>query len=124
METFGSRFCYRSSIDVVAMKRIVKAVIITLLVVGAVTLAVMYVRERKLSTLLEQQIEHQGVVIDSLLNRRMQYVDVELWVTDKSKNVIYGRYNKGNITMPQERRYILVIDSVNSKIMYDKENKK
>lgn len=124
METFGSRFCYRSSIDVVAMKRIVKAVIITLLVVGAVTLAVMYVRERKLSMLLEQQIEHQGVVIDSLLNRRMQYVDVELWVTDKSKNVIYGRYNKGNITMPQERRYILVIDSVNSKIMYDKENKK
>jgi hypothetical protein len=28
-----------------------------------------------------------------------------------SRNVIYGRYNRGTITMPQERRYILEVDS-------------
>lgn len=62
---------------------------------------------------LARQVKEQSVVIDSLLKRDRPLFDVQLYVTDKSRNVIYGRYNKGTITMPQERRYILSVDSVN-----------
>lgn len=101
------------------MKKIIMSVSIALLIVTVAVLSVMYARERHYCTSLEQCTERQGVVIDSLLNRRMCYVDVELWVTDRSKNVIYGRYNKGNITMPQERKYILVVDSASTKLRYE-----
>ena len=55
----------------------------------------------------------QTTVIDSLLTRRMKVVDVHLYVTDKSKFNIYGRYNKGTITAPSEKVYTLKIDSTN-----------
>lgn len=61
---------------------------------------------------LQRQVQRQETVIDSLLNRPKALMDVDLYVTDKSVNKIYGRYNKGFITMPQERRYILEVDSV------------
>jgi hypothetical protein len=62
---------------------------------------------------LAKQVKEQSVVIDSLLKRDRPLFDVQLYVTDKSVNKIYGRYNKGTISMPQERRYILEVDSVN-----------
>jgi hypothetical protein len=65
---------------------------------------------------LEKQVKEQSVVIDSLLSRDQPLLDVKLYVTDKSKNTIYGRYNKGWISMPQERRYILEVDSVNMRV--------
>ena len=65
---------------------------------------------------LARQVKEQSVVIDSLLCRNQPLLDVKLYVTDKSKNTIYGRYNKGYIAMPQERRYILEVDSVNMRI--------
>lgn len=65
---------------------------------------------------LEKQVKEQSVVIDSLLSRDQPLLDVKLYVTDKSRNVIYGRYNKGSIFMPQERRYILEVDSVNMRV--------
>ena len=61
---------------------------------------------------LEKQVKEQSVVIDSLLSRDQPLMDVKLYVTDKSHNIIYGRYNKGSIFMPQERKYILEVDSV------------
>ena len=61
---------------------------------------------------LARQVKEQSVIIDSLLTRPKALLDVNLYVTDKSVNKIYGRYNKGFITMPQERRYILEVDSV------------
>lgn len=61
---------------------------------------------------LEKQVKEQSAVIDSLLSRDQPLLDVKLYVTDKSRNIIYGRYNKGSISMPQERRYILEVDSV------------
>ena len=60
---------------------------------------------------LQKQVAEQSAVIDSLLSRDRPLLDVQLHVTDRSRNVIYGRYNKGTITMPQERRYILEVDS-------------
>ncbi len=65
---------------------------------------------------LEKQVKEQSAVIDSLLSRDRPLLDVKLYVTDRSVNKIYGRYNKGNIAMPQERRYILEVDSVNMRI--------
>ena len=61
---------------------------------------------------LEKQVKEQSAVIDSLLGRDQPLMDVKLYVTDRSRNIIYGRYNKGSIFMPQERRYILEVDSV------------
>lgn len=60
---------------------------------------------------LAKQVKEQSVVIDSLLSRDRPLLDVQLYVTDRSRNTIYGRYNKGYIAMPQERRYILEVDS-------------
>lgn len=65
---------------------------------------------------LEKQVKEQSAVIDSLLSRDRPLLDVKLYVTDRSVNKIYGRYNKGNIAMPQERRYILEVDSMNMRI--------
>ena len=62
---------------------------------------------------LKERTEEQSRVIDSLLNRRMTVFDVQLHVTDKSHFAIYGRYNKGTINVPNERRYELTIDSTN-----------
>lgn len=61
-------------------------------------------------------IVKQQATIDSLLRKRDTFIDVELNVTDKSRATIYGRYNKGTITIPQQRTYILEIDSTNVKI--------
>lgn len=61
---------------------------------------------------LQKQVEHQNAIIDSLLARRMKVMDVDLYVTDKSVNKVYGRYNKGQITMPSLKTYTLDIDSV------------
>ncbi len=65
---------------------------------------------------LSKQVKEQSEIIDSLLHRDQPLLDVKLYVTDKSRNVIYGRYNKGSIYMPQERRYILEVDSMNMRI--------
>lgn len=65
---------------------------------------------------LKRQVADQTVIIDSLLRRRMNVFDVQMHVTDKSKFAIYGRYNKGTINVPNERRYILEVDSVNLKM--------
>lgn len=65
---------------------------------------------------LAKQVKEQSAVIDSLLSRDQPLLDVKLYVTDKSVNKIYGRYNKGTISMPQERRYILEVDSMNMRI--------
>ena len=62
---------------------------------------------------LKQRTEEQSRVIDSLLNRRMTVFDVQLHVRDQSKFTIYGKYNKGTINVPNERRYELTIDSTN-----------
>jgi hypothetical protein len=42
----------------------------------------------------------------------MTVFDVQLNVTDKSRSTIYGRYNKGTISMPQEKTYKLEMDSM------------
>lgn len=64
---------------------------------------------------LAKQVKEQSVVIDSLLKRKPAMMDVKLYVTDRSKNNIYGRYNKGTITIPTVKTYKLEVDSVRVK---------
>lgn len=60
---------------------------------------------------LKQRTEEQSRVIDSLLNKRDKFIDIQMHVTDKSKFAVYGKYNKGTIYVPSERTYELKIDS-------------
>ncbi|MDR1552564.1 MAG: hypothetical protein LBS69_03750 [Prevotellaceae bacterium] len=98
------------------MKIWIKIAIYALLVGAIITLSGLYFESCKHVSSLKFQVKEQTQVIDSLLARRMTLFDVKLQVTDKSKSVIHGRYNKGTINMPQERTYTLSIDSMNIKI--------
>ena len=60
---------------------------------------------------LKETNKRQGVVIDSLLTMDRNKVEIQLFVTDKSVNKIYGRYNKGTIQMPSVKTYVLECDS-------------
>lgn len=98
------------------MKTWLKIVIAALLCIGIAVMSVLYAESHKHVKTLKEQVKEQSAVIDSLLKRRMTVFDVQLHVQDKSHNTIYGRYNKGTITMPQERKYILEVDSVNVRV--------
>lgn len=98
------------------MKNWIKFTAASIAIAAIAILSVIAVGDKKTIKSQQDRIEEQGKVIDSLLNRRTTFIDCHLVVTDKSKNIIYGRYNKGNISQPQERKYILEIDSTNIKI--------
>lgn len=97
------------------MKTWIKILIVAVLASAVCVMSVLYAESHKHVKTLKAQVTEQSAIIDSLLKRRMTLLDVELYVTDKSRNVIYGRYNKGTITMPQERKYILEVDSISVK---------
>lgn len=101
------------------MKTWIKTAIIILAVAAVstiITLSVVLWNTKVYCHHLKRQTEDQTVIIDSLLRRRMTVFDVTLSVTDKSRFAIYGRYNKGTITVPNERTYELKIDSTNVKM--------
>ena len=98
------------------MKTWLKILIVAVLASAVCVMSVLYAESHKHVKTLKAQVTEQSAIIDSLLKRRMTLMDVDLYVTDKSVNKIYGRYNKGTITMPQERKYILEVDSVNMRI--------
>ena len=66
---------------------------------------------KQVCTGLKERTEEQSRVIDSLLNKRDKFIDIQMHVTDKSKFAVYGKYNKGTIYVPSERTYELKIDS-------------
>ena len=95
------------------MKTWIKIIIYAIVAVSIMALiAIAIVQNGHIKTLKHQVIE-QSQVIDSLLKRRMTVFDCQLYVTDKSRATIYGRYNRGTINMPHEKTYTLVIDSTN-----------
>lgn len=93
----------------------IKVICIVIYIVGSVaaiaTLSFTNHSRRVQCADLKQRTEEQSRVIDSLLKRRDKFIDVQLHVTDKSRFAIYGRYNKGTINVPNERTYLLEIDS-------------
>ena len=93
----------------------IRAIIYVVLVGIIGILTVGFVLTQKQTKVQLDRIEQQDKIIDSLLARRMHVVDIHMQVTDKSKNNIYGRYNKGTITIPTQKTYTLDIDSLNIK---------
>lgn len=97
------------------MKKVIKYIIYAVIAIVLTASCIITGLTAKHNKTLIKCNAEQSKIIDSLLNRRMKVVDIKLYVTDKSKNTIYGRYNKGTIFMPQERKYILEVDSVSIK---------
>lgn len=93
----------------------IRAIIYVVLVGIIGILTVGFVLTQKQAKVQLDRIEQQDKIIDSLLARRMHIVDIHMQVTDRSKNNIYGRYNKGTITIPTQKTYTLDIDSLNIK---------
>lgn len=94
------------------MKTWIKILITAVIALIITCLATANAYQHRANKQLRVQVKEQSKVIDSLLARRMTFFDCQLYVTDKSRNYVYGRYNRGTINMPQERLYRLVIDSV------------
>lgn len=92
--------------------KIIKWIVGIICVALIATLVVSNVYTTKHNKSLKAQVDEQSKIIDSLLARRMNVIDAKLYVTDKSKNVVYGKYNKGTIYVPQEKKYLLEIDSI------------
>lgn len=97
------------------MKKVIKYIIYAVAALALTASCIITGLTAKHNKTLIKCNAEQSKIIDSLLNRRMKVVDVKLYVTDKSKNTVYGRYNKGTISMPQERKYILEVDSISIK---------
>lgn len=97
------------------MKNKIKWIVAAAVAVVFVVVTTVAVMQRSKIRILKDRTKEQSEVIDSLLARRMHLYDVSLTVTDKSKYSV-GRYNKGTIAMPTEKRYILQIDSTSVRI--------
>lgn len=95
------------------MKRtIIRIIIYVILSLVCCALAALFGLSQKQVKQQAKRIERQDIIIDSLLARRMHIFDVKMTVTDKSKSIVYGKYNKGNINMPTEKIYILDFDTL------------
>lgn len=98
------------------VKTWIKVIIYAVIAVALATTSTVAALQGRHLKDVRMQVSEQSRVIDSLLTIRHTFMDVELNVTDKSSNKIYGSHNKGSITMPQVRTYRLVIDSTNVKV--------
>ena len=100
------------------MKRTFITIIISLILSAAIAvLSAMYNGSIKQNKTLRAQVTQQSAIIDSLLARKTYNFEVKLNVTDRSRNNIYGRYNKGTIEMPSVKTYILQLDSVSLQLL-------
>lgn len=93
------------------MRARIKAVAAAAMVALCAVLAVALAGSRRQARTLASQVAEQHQVIDSLLARRMTLMDIQMHVTDRSTSKVYGRYNKGTITLETAKRYILEVDS-------------
>lgn len=90
----------------------VKIIAICVLSILFAVLLTISIQQRKHIKVVEKVVKDQQVVIDSLLTVKRNSVTIQLNVTDKSVNKVYGRYNKGTIEMPSTKSYTLDVDSV------------
>ena len=94
------------------MKLYIKIIIYVIVTSLIAILSILYGLTKKQNVVYAKRIERQDIIIDSLIARRMHVFDVKMTVTDKSKSTVYGKYNKGTITMPTEKIYILDFDTL------------
>ncbi|MBO7715561.1 MAG: hypothetical protein J6S85_18505 [Methanobrevibacter sp.] len=94
-------------------KTIIKICIYAILVGLIAVLSVSVAKDRKHIKSLNYQVKEQSAIIDSLLNRQSVVFDVSLNVQDKTRLTVNGKGNSGTINVPQEKVYVLEIDSTN-----------
>ena len=93
--------------------KIIKWVILAVLLATIAVLSVCVAKDRKHIKTLKTQVLEQKTIIDSLLNRPSIVFDVSLNVQDKTRLTVNGKGNSGTINVPQEKVYVLEIDSTN-----------
>lgn len=91
----------------------IKWVILAVLLAIIAVLSVSVAKDRKYIKALNYQVKEQSAIIDSLLNRQSVVFDVSLNVQDKTRLTVNGKGNSGTINVPQEKVYVLEIDSTN-----------
>lgn len=91
-----------------------------MLVGGVVSLSLLCGAQQRHLKSLKTQVKEQGEVIADLLKKESVVFEVSLNVTDKTRTNVYGRYNKGTITVPSTKTYVLEVDSTNVRIRNDK----
>lgn len=90
-----------------------KWVILAVLLAVIAVLSVSVAKDRKHIKTLNYHVKEQSAIIDSLLNRQSVVFDVSLNVQDKTRLTVNGKGNSGTINVPQEKVYVLEIDSTN-----------
>lgn len=91
-----------------------KIILIGLAVLTITGLSVAVGYQHKNIKNLNKTVDFQRETIDSLLAlppAESITLEVELHVTDKSKLTVNGKGNSGQIYVPQERHYVVEIDS-------------
>lgn len=97
-----------------------KIILIGLAVLTITGLSVAVGYQHKNIKNLNKTVEFQRETIDSLLAlppAESVTLEVMLEVTDKSKLTVNGKGNSGTINIPQERHYVVEIDSVSMGII-------
>lgn len=98
------------------MKNWIKAIIYAVLSATIVSLSVLSTVQGRHLKDVRKQVAEQSMVIDSLLTIKRTVFEINMDVTDKSVFKVNGSHNKGEIHVPSDRTYHLVIDSVNVKM--------
>lgn len=96
------------------MKTYIKIILIAIVAVTITGLATGVALQHKTIRQNDKTIEFQRETIDSLLAlppAESITLEVSLEVTDKSKLTVNGKGNSGTINIPQERHYVVEIDS-------------
>jgi hypothetical protein len=98
------------------MKAWIKMIVYAVVAVAlATTTTVSAIQGRHLRD-VRKQVAEQSVIIDSLLTIKRTVFEINMAVTDKSVFKVNGSHNKGEIHVPSDRTYHLIIDSCNVKI--------
>lgn len=102
------------------MKTYIKIILIAIVAVIITGLATGVALQHKTIKQNNKTIDFQRETIDSLLAlppAESITLEVMLEVTDKSKLTVNGKGNSGTINIPQERHYVVEIDSVSMGII-------
>lgn len=98
------------------MKAWIKMIVYAVVAVALATTATLSAIQGRHLRDVRKQVAEQSVIIDSLLTIKRTVFEINMAVTDKSVFKVNGSHNKGEIHVPSDRTYHLVIDSVNVKM--------
>lgn len=107
------------------MKTKVFLIVVGILIAAITATSIGWGTTHKQSKERKETIEFQRHTIDSLLalppvESNEIRIELKMDVTDKSHLTVNGKGNSGTISVPQERRYVVEIDSASFNVIRDK----